>query len=186
MNTIRLRELLSNTVGCVLEPLDALLIDKYRERIPFLAPRDLVDLFSDYKKVEIFVDDQKIPPNSNSWNLQPGFFTTSPTIASFFGPPLPEDEYMAEYHEKFYRLGHRASDGAHIIGISCHPESVGIMFDYYVDCVGAPLGLRKIANTFTEWIERTLAAGPDGEIYWFKSDFIDLGPAVPNDPYYEP
>ena len=44
-----------------------------------------------------------------------------------------------------------------------------------------------VAKSFTEWLERTLDACPDAPFnYWQMPNFTDLGPAIPDDPNYEP
>jgi hypothetical protein len=41
---------------------------------------------------------------------------------------------------------------------------------------GVLQGFPVVAHSFSEWLERTLAAGPD-VLYWEREDFVDLGPA---------
>ena len=58
-----------------------------------------------------------------------------------------------------------------------------ITFDAHSERGDVPI----VANSFTDWLERTLDHGPDVDcFYWELPEFVDLGPAIPNDPSYRP
>ena len=60
---------------------------------------------------------------------------------------------------------------------------ISCSYNNIVDGGGMPI----IAHSFEEWLARTLAVGPESQCpYWEMPGFNDLGPAIPNDPYYQP
>ena len=73
------------------------------------------------------------------------------------------------------------------MGVDLHAEGFGRMavvtYMHLVDGGGGFI----VANSFEEWLERTLDLGPNARApYWYQPGFKDLGPLIPEDPYYEP
>jgi len=82
-------------------------------------------------------------------------------------------------------LGTSLADGG--VGICNAPENFGKIAFCTVNANSERGDIPIVANSFTEWVARTLDLGPDSrERYWELPDFIDLGPAIPGDPYYRP
>lgn len=70
-----------------------------------------------------------------------------------------------------------------LIAIDTHEERFGWIGHYWYESDLSCGGFPVVAHSFTEWLERTLASGPDIR-YWEREDFVDLGPAIPGDPNY--
>lgn len=92
---------------------------------------------------------------------------------------------LGDYMWNYLYLGPSLNDGG--VGICASPENFGKIAYCTVNANSDRGDIPIVANSFTEWIERTLDAGPDAPCpYWQMPDFIDLGPAIPGDPFYRP
>lgn len=86
-----------------------------------------------------------------------------------------------------YVFGNKATDGAHMLAVDLRPERYG----YIVECFATHQtyggDVAVIAHSFSEWLERTLDAGPAIDCgYWEESGFEDYGSALDGDPCYDP
>lgn len=86
-----------------------------------------------------------------------------------------------DYLEKVFVLAHSERTG--LVAIDTHPERYGWISYFWYEISLDYGGFPVVAHSFREWLERTIAAGPD-EIYWQNENFQDLGPALPGDPNY--
>jgi hypothetical protein len=85
-----------------------------------------------------------------------------------------------------YRFANSAKDGAHHIAVDLGAERYGQIIECYSDQVTHGGNVPVIAKSFSEWLERTLDAGPlitNG--YWEEPGFDDYGSALDGDPCYE-
>jgi hypothetical protein len=142
-------------------------------------------LFVKYPNLGIFKEETG-PPNwkssNNSWQLSSSYLDL--TLAdTFMGGEKYDDQ--GDYMWNYLQFGFSCRDG----GVGICTESA--MFGKIAFCTFTASSERGdipvVANSFTEWVERTIHHGPDAICYyWETSDFIDLGPAIPNDPSYRP
>jgi hypothetical protein len=82
------------------------------------------------------------------------------------------------------------------LAIDLNPERFGWIINVWYNPNLAEGDYPVVAHSFTEWLERTLDAGPGiacydagpGKAcyYWASPDFVDMGPAIPGDPHYKP
>lgn len=79
-----------------------------------------------------------------------------------------------------------AGDGAQLLAVDLRPEKFGFVVECYVDQMVDGGNVPVVAHSFTEWLERTLEAGPKIDAgYWEEQGFKDYGPAMDGDPTYE-
>lgn len=180
-------QLVEDSEGCILTSHPAEYQIANQQFIPSSIPLDLCDVLMKYCQISIHPAREGHPPSGNTWLIGPIFWSDSNTIAKFFGPAEREDAWRQSYHENFYIIGSSQNDGSEFIGLSVDPQLYGMVFHFRVEALGPPLGIPKIANSFSEWLEKTLESGPDvSSCYWGMPDFKDMGPAIPGDPYYRP
>jgi len=90
------------------------------------------------------------------------------------------------YLDEVWQLAYYAEDGATLIAVDLNPDGFGrIGLVTYSDALTG--GACVIAESFEDWIERTLDLGPEAETpYWYQPGFKDLGPLIPHDQGYRP
>jgi len=96
-----------------------------------------------------------------------------------------------EYFENVFVLATSTLWGTDHIGIDLHPERFGWIGCYWYQGDLIAGNYPVVAHSFSEWLERILdtgdKAGPDGTShYWDMAGFVDLGPAIPGSPHYQP
>ena len=131
-----------------------------------------------------FADESNLTRWRNGWQL----------FHLPFGSTLNEEyRYMypgCECHPHYdccFIFGCSEDDGGIQICLDLNPPNAGRVFYMHHEFAGPSLGCAVIAQSFTEWLERTIAAGPDApRPYWWEQGFKDYGPVIPNDPSYEP
>ena len=97
------------------------------------------------------------------------------------------EEGGLEYFTDEYLFASSSLRGTDYLGIDLHPERFGWIGNFWYEGNLAEGNFPVVAHSFTEWLERTLDAGPDATChYWEMPDFKDMGPAIPNDPNYVP
>ena len=90
-----------------------------------------------------------------------------------------------DYLFDYLNFGYNTEDGG--LGICADSENFGKIAYFTFSTCSDRGDIPIVANSFTEWLERTLSHGPDADcFYWELPDFMDLGPAIPNDPRYRP
>ncbi|OAI56707.1 hypothetical protein AYO49_03705 [Verrucomicrobiaceae bacterium SCGC AG-212-N21] len=81
----------------------------------------------------------------------------------------------------FARSGRRNE----ILAVDLRPERFGNVVSFVSSQLTYGGDIPVVAKSFTDWLSRTLDAGPDSEFYWECAGFEDLGPAMEGDPCYE-
>jgi hypothetical protein len=87
------------------------------------------------------------------------------------------------YLEKCFVLALSLRGSDRVIAIDLNDERFGWIGYYWYEGDLNEGGFPLVAHCFSEWLERTLAAGPDVR-YWESEDFVELGRAIPGDPNY--
>jgi hypothetical protein len=120
----------------------------------------------------------------NSWLLSSSNFDSSLADIFMYGE---KNEDAGDFLFNYICFGSSHSDGGIGLGICAAPVNFGKIACCTFSACSERGDVPIVANTFTEWLERTLDHGPDADcFYWQKDDFIDLGPAIPGDPNYRP
>lgn len=90
------------------------------------------------------------------------------------------------YLDEVWQLAYYAEDGATLIAVDLNPGGFGrIALVTYSDALSG--GACVVAESFEDWIERTVALGPEADApYWYQPGFKDLGPLIPRDQGYRP
>ena len=144
------------------------------------VPRELEIYFRDYLELRIFCAEPYPPDRKNMWIVRPAW---DESLKSFFDHQEVDDLSMK--YGSLYFIAQSANDGSEFIGISLLDEAPGAIFYFRIQSAGIPHGMPRIAESFSEWLERTLDPTPYAPCpYWERPDFQDMGPAIPDDPFY--
>ena len=98
------------------------------------------------------------------------------------------EEGGLEHFIDVYLIASYVDDGiSDYLAIDLHPDRFDWISIVWYNPNLAEGNYPVVAHSFTEWLERTLDAGPGISCrYWEKPDFVDMGPAIPSDPRYKP
>jgi hypothetical protein len=118
----------------------------------------------------------------NGWQLSTAWLDL--TLGQAFMDPEPVGD-RGDFMWNYLNFGYSLRDGG--VGICAAPENFGKIAYCTFNAASDRGDIPIVANSFTEWIERTLDAGEDATcFYWQMPGFTDLGPAIPGDPNYTP
>lgn len=144
------------------------------------APDDIIAFRNLVSEVRLFKPTHVDNPK-NGWHLMDTNSWLYDTVNSNLVGDVESggDPYL----ERVFVLGFSEAFG--LIAVDTHQERFGWIGHYWYEGDLSCGGFPAVAHSFTEWLERTLASGPYVR-YWNRGDFRDLGPAIPNDPGYQP
>ena len=155
-----------------------------------ILPADMLHFRERVAKANIFA--KTVPESArfqlNGWNLWGVSYWGCETLTeSLYYYEGDGQGSKWEQLSQCYHFGNWAGDGAQLLAVDLRPERYG----YIIECLKTQMtyggDVPVIAHSFTEWLERTLDAGPDIEGgYWEQPGFVDYGPALEGDPYYTP
>ncbi len=111
------------------------------------------------------------------------WFTGRSSVIDYvaYGDVHPAIEHLKEC----WVCGNSALDGMSVMALDLNPGRSGeiIFCTYGMVMYGGDIPI--VAKSFEEWLERTVAAGPNAQApYWELPGFVDIGPAIPGDPQY--
>ena len=139
--------------------------------------------FAVYRDVGIFCDKDFNGLGTNSWDL--GLLTcigTSLADTFLYGERRGD---CGDYLFNFWQFATNLEDGGVGLGICSDSENFGRIACCTFTASSERGDVPIVANSFTEWLERTLDYGPEADcFYWEDPEFVDLGPAIPGDPNY--
>jgi hypothetical protein len=109
------------------------------------------------------------------------FFVSAPFPVSISSPgelvlanPVIVGGRVDDISDSWYIAGR--GGGGEFISIDLHPNRIGICYDSFREIHGVPGSAAIIALSFTDLLERLLAAR-GGHWYWLEPDFVSLGDA---------
>lgn len=145
------------TAGCRIFPEAGLPIIKANHELP----TDLRAFYELCGGVEFFVD---------------AHFSTriSSPAELVLANPVLIGEQVDDISDSWYIIGRGGGD--EFMSIDLHPDRVGTCYDSFREIHGVPGSSAVIALSFTDLLERLLAAR-GGHWYWLEPDFVSLGDA---------
>lgn len=123
-------------------------------------------------------------PEPNGWELSDigywGFETITDRLDDY------EPGAIWDQLTQSFIFACKATDGAHLLAVDLRRERYG----YIVECFATQQtyggDVPVVARSFSEWLERTLDAGPLIDCgYWEEPGFLDYGSALDGDPCYD-
>lgn len=155
-------------------------------KLGVILPPDMLRFRERVARANIYVKTvpQGTIPQPNGWNLWGvrlwGFETLTER--------LDDDEpgTLWDQLSQCCIFGNKGTDGGHLLAVDLRSERYGQI----IECMGnQPTyggDVPVIAHSFSEWLERTLDAGPAIDCgYWEEPGFDDYGSALVDDPCYE-
>ena len=88
--------------------------------------------------------------------------------------PVIIGERVDDISDSWYIVGR--GGGSEFMSIDLHPDRLGTCYDSFWDVHGIPDSCAVIALSFSDLLERLLAAC-GGHWYWLEPDFVSLGDA---------
>lgn len=82
-------------------------------------------------------------------------------------------------------FGESLSGGPDYLAVDLHEDRLGWIVVVWYEFSWEDASYPVVAHSFSEWLEKTVESGPDVR-YWERADFVDLGPAIPDDICYRP
>jgi len=121
-------------------------------------------------------------PNENAWkSYRINDWVTDTANDLVFG-------WTGGRHPHFdncFVIGESLSGGPDYLVVDLHEDRLGWILVVWYEFNWEDASYPVVAHSFSEWIEKTVESGPDIR-YWKRAEFVDLGPAIPEDIYYRP
>lgn len=154
---------------------------KFFANVPLELWNEISWLFGEIDEVRLFSGDFEEAERPNGWFLDSGFLSANmleSTIGSAMGQPC-------DFLENYRMLGSWWLTGDWL-AIGASEECLGKIAVVYTQIRSDYGNVPIIAGSLKEFLERVLDDGPDCEYpYWQRQGFVDLGSAIPGDPYYK-
>ncbi len=148
----------------------------------YSAPEDVTEFRELVEKATFFNRSDDLPPARNGWEIVSTAEWLFPTPNDLL---LGGPQNTAPYFDRCFAFANSLFGGPDYLAVDLHEDRWGWVvltwFEYSIEDAPYPV----IAYSFTEWLERTVASGPDAR-YWERPEFVDLGPAIPDHPNYRP
>ncbi len=147
------------------------------------GPSELTTFREQIISADLFLNPADGPAPANAWRVEPTDTWLYTTVDMWLVGSL--ELGGVEYLEHCFVLASSLRGSDRVIAVDLHEERFGWIGYYWYMGDLSEGGFPVIAKSFAEWLERSLASSPDAR-YWEREDFVDLGPAIPNDPNYHP
>lgn len=159
-------------------------------RLSVVLPEDMVYFRERVMKANIFA--KTVPggtiPEPNGWALwNVGFWGYDRLLDELFYYEDEEADSLWHQLDQCFIFATSAQDGAHMLAVDLRPQRYGQIIECLMTQITYGGDVPVVAHSFSEWLERTLDAGPSIKNgYWEGADFSDYGSALDGDPCYEP
>jgi hypothetical protein len=123
-------------------------------------------------------------PQPNGWNLWYVGYWGFETLTEHLYDVEPDSIWEQLRH--CYLFANKGTDGAHLLAVDLRKERYGHVVECFATHQTYGGDVPVVAHSFSEWLERTLDAGPSIDCgYWEEPGFTDYGSALDGDPCYD-
>jgi hypothetical protein len=150
-------------------------------------PADMMRFRERAAKVNIFTKTtgKGTKPQPNGWNLWYVAYWGSEAVPERLYDYVPGEIW--DQLAQSYVFANSGNDGAHMLAVDTRPARHGHIIEFFATQKSYGGDVPVVAHSFSEWLERTLDAGPLIDCgYWEEPGFVDYGSALIGDPCYEP